>query len=104
MAFYEDESWANRNSPDAEYVVLTVCLDGRIDRIMKLEEKYKYQTGLFTFPILVDDAEKRTLTGLYRVTYVPVSLFIDPDGVIRAVKMGQFKSEEEIKQLLGELD
>ncbi len=104
LAFYEDESWANRNSPNAEYVVLTVCLDGRVDRIVKLEEKYKYQTGLFTFPILVDDAEKRTLTGLYRITYVPASLFIDPDGIIRAVKMGQFKSEEEIKQLLRELD
>lgn len=104
LAFYEDEGWANRNSPAAEYVVLTVCLDGRVDRIVKLEEKYKYQTGLFTFPILIDDTEKRTLTGLYRITYVPESLFIDPDGIIRAVKMGQFKSEEEIKQLLQELD
>lgn len=102
--FYKDEGWANWNSPDAEYVVLTVCIDGRVDRIAKLEEKYKYQVGLFTFPILVDDAEKRTLTNLYRVTYVPKSMLIDPDGIIRAVKTEQFKSEEEIKELFKGLE
>lgn len=102
-AFYEDENWANRNSADAGWAVITVCLDGRTDRIVKLEEKYKYQTGLFTLPILVDDPEKRTLTELYRVTYVPKSLFIDPDGIIRAVKTEQFKSPEQISELAKSL-
>ncbi len=101
--FYESEQWANRNSRDADWVVVTVCIDGRTDRIVKLEEKYKYQIGLFTFPILVDDTEKRTLTELYRITYVPKSVFIDPDGIIRAVRTEQFKSVEEIVELAREL-
>ncbi len=99
-AFYEADRWADRNSKDADWVVITVCIDGRTDRIVKLEEKYKYQIGLFTFPILVDDAEKRTLTDLYRITYVPKSVFIDPDGIIRAVKTEQLKSVEEIGELV----
>jgi peroxiredoxin len=102
-AFYGDEGWANRNSADARWVVVTVCLDGRTDRIVKLEEKYKYQVGLFTFPILVDDGEKRIVTELYRVTYVPKSVFIDPDGIIRAVKVGQFRSVEEVEELATQL-
>lgn len=102
-AFYEDERWADRNSGSADWVVITVCIDGRTDRIVKLEEKYKYQIGLFTFPILVDDGEKRTLTDLYRITYVPKSVFIDPDGIIRAVKTEQFKSAEEIAEMAAKL-
>ncbi len=98
--FYEDRDWANRNSPNAEYVVLTVCIDGRVDRIVNLEEKYKYQVGLFTFPMLVDDTEKKTLTELYRIIYVPTSVIIDPDGIIRAVKREQFKGVEELIDLV----
>ncbi len=101
--FYEDEKWADRNSADADWAMITVCIDGRTDRIVTLEEKYKYQVGLFTFPILVDDGEKRTLTDLYRITYVPKSVFIDPDGIIRAVKVEQFKSMEEIGELVRSL-
>ncbi len=105
---YEDADWANKNSIDSNLAVLTVCIDGRADRIEKLEAKYrdvedKYfgKVGDFTFPILLDSEEK---TGKnYHIWTIPCTVFIDSDGIIRQIKIGRFTSLEEIKTILDSL-
>ncbi|MCJ7655741.1 MAG: redoxin domain-containing protein [Dehalococcoidia bacterium] len=101
---YEDPNLANKNAEKAAVVVLTVCTDGRADRIEKLEDKYGSdpEVGAFTFPILLDlegDTEKS-----YRISTVPRTLFIDSDGVIREIKTGRFNSKEEIEVILKSLE
>ena len=101
---YEDPNLANKNAEKAAVVVLTVCTDGRADRIEKLENKYgpDPEVGTFTFPILLD-LEGNTEKS-YRISTVPKTLFIDSDGIIREIKIGRFNSKEEIEVILERLD
>ena len=101
-AVYEDERWGNKNS-NSEFVVLTVCIDRRADRIKKLENKYHDEIGLFTFPILIDTEEK-PVKDSYQALMIPKTFFIDSDGIIREIKIGRFKSEEEIEAIFESLD
>ncbi|MBM4447087.1 MAG: redoxin domain-containing protein [Chloroflexi bacterium] len=99
---YEDEKWANENlSP--EFVIITVCIDGRADRIAKLEDKYIDKIGEFTFPILLD-TEVNPANSSYHVDYTPKTVFIDSDGIIRKIKTGRFENTEEITGILRSLD
>jgi len=99
---YEDEKWANKNlSP--EFVIITICIDGRADRIEKLEDKYIDKTGEFTFPILLD-TEVNPANSSYHVDYTPKTVFIDSNGIIRKIKTGRFESTEDIAEILRSLD
>jgi len=101
-AVYEDERWGNKNS-NSEFVILTVCIDRRADRIKKLEGKYHDEIGLFTFPILIDTEEK-PVKDSYQALMIPKTFFIDSDGIIREIKNGRFNSKEEIEAILESLD
>jgi len=108
-AIYEDTKLANKNSEDSDLVVFTVCIDGRADRIEKLEAKYfdtedKHfgKVGRFTFPILLDMDDKTSKD--YHVWTVPKTVFIDSDGIIREIKIGRFTSKEEVENILKSLD
>jgi thiol-disulfide isomerase/thioredoxin len=105
-AIYEDKNWADKNSADSDFVVVTVCIDeraDRADRIAKLEDKYRDEAGPFTFPILLDTEENPTKDS-YHVWTIPKTVFIDSDGIIREIKMGRFKDEGEIIDILNRLD
>ncbi len=54
-----------------------------------------------TFPILMDPGEKVVET--YQVPFTPYSIFIDGDGVVRAINEGRFSSENNLTQLLNSL-
>ena len=105
-AIYEDKNWADKNSADSDFVVVTVCIDekaDRADRIAKLEDKYRDEAGPFTFPILLDTEENPTKAS-YHIWTIPKTVFIDSDGIIREIKMGRFKDEGEIIDILNRLD
>jgi thiol-disulfide isomerase/thioredoxin len=105
-AIYEDKNWADKNSADSDFVVVTVCIDekaDRADRIAKLEDKYRDEAGPFTFPILLDTEENPTKDS-YHIWTIPKTVFIDSDGIIREIKMGRFKDEGEIIDILNRLD
>jgi thiol-disulfide isomerase/thioredoxin/predicted RNA-binding Zn-ribbon protein involved in translation (DUF1610 family) len=103
---YEDPNWANSNSEDADFVVLTVCIDSNMeeapDRIKLLEEKFSSETGPFTFPILFD-TDGQTQND-YHIWTIPETVFIDLDGVIRDIQIGRFKSIDEIEDVLKSLN
>ncbi len=102
-AVYEDEMWANKNS-NSDYVVITVCIDGRADRIGQLEDKYYDTSGPFTFPILLDDVKGNSAAKSYYVQTIPKTVFIDSDGIIREINIGRFSDAEEIEAILKRLD
>ncbi|MBN2462924.1 MAG: redoxin domain-containing protein [Dehalococcoidia bacterium] len=101
-AIYEDERWGNKNS-NSEFVVLTICIDRRADRIKRLEDKYLDEMGPFTFPILID-AEENSAKDSYKALMIPKTFFIDSDGIIREIKIGRFSSKEEIEAIFESLD
>jgi peroxiredoxin len=105
-AIYEDKNWADKNSADSDFVVVTISIDerpDRVDRIVKLEDKYRDEVGLFTFPILLD-TEENSAKASYHIWTIPKTVFIDSDGIIREIKMGRFKDEGEIIDILNRLD
>ncbi len=103
---YDDEKLADRNSGHSDFAVITICIDSRIDeaadRIKILEDKYSGEVGPFTFPILLD-SEGETKKS-YHIWTIPYTIFIDSDGIIREIKMGRFKDEGEIIDILNRLD
>lgn len=88
------------NSGDV--IVLTVCIDARVDRIDKIKDKYGDKYGPFDFPILLD--ENRATANSYGIWSVPATFFIDSRGIIKQVKLGGFQSQEEIENILNSLD
>ncbi len=86
--------------------MITICIDTRIeeaaDRIEILEDKYSGEVGRFTFPILLD--LEGQIKKDYHIWTIPYTVFIDSDGIIREIKMGRFKDEEEIIDTLNRLD
>ena len=100
---YEDEKWADKNSEDSDYAVITVCIDGEnTDRIETLSEKYSEKFGPFNFLILLD--EGGTTTHSYHIWRIPYTVFIDSDGIIRETRIGRFQEREEIESILNHLE
>ncbi|MCW3491245.1 peroxiredoxin family protein [Dethiobacter alkaliphilus] len=52
----------------------------------------------FTFPVLKDDGE---VSELYEVVFIPKSLLIDRDGVVRHVQVGAME-EDQLRSLVQE--
>jgi len=83
-----------------DWTIITICIDGRQDRIEKLWDKYPELTGI-TLPILfyAEDADK----GAYHVWKLPTNVFVDEDGIIRHVRLGRFHSTQEIRDILDSI-
>jgi len=103
---YEDENFANGNSANSDFMVLTVCIDSKIDeapaRIVTLEGKFISETGPFTFPILMDSVGQTKKD--YHIWTIPETVFIDSDGIIREIRIGRFQNIEEIETILNSLN
>jgi thiol-disulfide isomerase/thioredoxin len=103
---YEDKNFADRNSENADFVVLTVCIDSKIDeapaRIETLEGKFSEDAGPFTFPILFDSVGQTKKE--FHIWSIPETIFIDSDGIIREVKIGRFLNIDEIESILKSLN
>ncbi len=103
---YEDNNFADRNSENADFLVLTVCNDSKMDeapgRIKTLEGKFSEDAGPFTFPILFDSVGQTKKD--FHIWTIPETIFIDSDGIIREVKIGRFLNIEEIEAILKSLN
>jgi peroxiredoxin len=54
-----------------------------------------------TFPALLDSDE--AVSNMYKISTIPMTFFINPDGVIKGIKKGRFTSEFEIEAILKSL-
>ncbi len=97
---YQGEKCKENTSEDL--AVITIDIDGRSDRIKRLEEKYFNEVGYYIFPILIDTEE--AIQKSYHISSVPMTFFVDSDGIIREIKLGRFQSIEEIEEILKNLD
>lgn len=80
--------------------MITICIDGRDDRIVKLKEKYP-ELQLITLPTLF--YAEGTDQNAYHIWKVPTSFFIDEEGIIRYVKLGRFYNTQEFKDALDSI-
>jgi len=103
---YEDADFADSNSANSDFLVLTICIDSKINeapaRIETIEAKFIDEAGPFTLPILMDSVGQTKKD--YHVWTIPETVFIDSDGIIRNIKIGRFKDIEEIKTILNSLN
>jgi len=105
-AIYQHEK-CNRNAPDSEWAVLTICVDGENrDRIERLIAKYSGEDifGPFEFPMLLD--EGFTTKKPYNVWQIPKLVFVDSEGIIRKVVIGNFDNvrTKDIEAVINILD
>ncbi|MFC2049667.1 redoxin domain-containing protein [Chloroflexota bacterium] len=101
------DAFCQENSPDADSAIITICLDEPKDaakRIEMLRDKYtdEDEVSRFILPILLDP--QRQTKYLYNFGPIPTTFLIDSDGTIRAIKVGRFKSAEEIESELKSLE
>lgn len=76
-----------------ELVILTIDLGEDTDKVKD------YLDGLdISLPVLLD-MEGR-VAAQYRVSGIPVTFFINTEGLIRYVKLGAFQSQEELESVL----
>lgn len=93
------EAYTHFNENNDEIVVLTVVLAFNDDpeNVKKFIEKFH-----MTVPVLLDMDGKTAQS--YGTNFIPVTYFIDTQGVIQSIKFGSFYSLDEINQHLKELD
>lgn len=96
--------YCEENCAASDSALVTICLDrgeAVLERINKLEDKYGSECGGFTFPILLD--KERSAKDAYHVTRVPTTFLINTTGIITEIKVGRFKSAEEIEKAFESL-
>lgn len=95
----------NCKQNSGDWIIITVDIDGRADRIKALEEKFYSEVGDYAFPILLDNQEKENAVyELYGIWATPTTFFVDSDGIIREIEIGRFQSVEEIEEIFSHLD
>jgi thiol-disulfide isomerase/thioredoxin len=52
------------------------------------------QSNGYTFPVVLDSAQ--TVTGDYNIRGIPTTFFINPDGLIAAIRVGAFMNTDQI--------
>jgi peroxiredoxin len=86
------EKWADKG--------LTVLAVNVGDSAQKAEE-FASDNGL-TFTILVDSKAQMFQTFCLQQV-IPITLFIDEEGILKARKLGAFSGEEEIESIIESL-
>lgn len=75
--FYED------HKNEIAFLAINITYNDNITKVQKF-----LQTIQATFPVLLDEDSKTSVTESYQVTAIPTSFFIDKDGVIRDIHIG----------------
>ena len=60
------------------------------------------QSNSLSFPVLLDSQGQ--VANRYLVTGIPITFFIDKQGLIQEVKVGAFQSTAQIESILNQLD
>lgn len=63
-------------------------------------EKFLQSNGL-SLPVLLDTDQM--VAQIYSVRYIPATFFIDEDGVIKEIKIGDFRNVQEIENSLKKI-
>ena len=88
---FEDKEWA-----DKELVILGVDIGESAATVGSFMEKF----GL-SFPVLLDASQNVALE--YNIRSIPISFFIDENGIIQALMVGAFPDTASIENHLGRI-
>lgn len=77
-------------------VMLAINIDGEADEVTSFLESYN-----LSFPVLLDTNLQVALC--YYTISIPMTFFIDGDGIIQYIKIGAFTSLGEIESILNQL-
>jgi peroxiredoxin len=89
QVFYSERS-------DQEITLLTINVGDSTSAV----QDYVTSRGL-TFPVLLDPEGR--VAGAYGIIGVPMTFFIDAEGILRAYKIGAFQSQKEMESALMEV-
>jgi len=89
QAFYSEQS-------SEEVAILTI----NVGDSASATQDYVTSRGL-TFPVLLDPEGR--VAGAYGIIGVPMTFFIDAEGILRAYKIGAFQSQKEMESALMEV-
>lgn len=81
---------------EEELVVLAISIGERSNTVTSFVERYS-----LSFPVLLD--REAIAAVQYRAASIPTTLFIDKDGIIQGIRVGPFRSKEEIESILSQL-
>ena len=87
QAFYDE--WSSET-----LTILTINVGDSIPAV----QDYMSNLGI-TYPVLLD--QQGTVARTYGIPGVPVNLFIDSEGIMKAYKIGPFQNQEEIEDALA---
>ena len=85
---YEDPEWSERG-----LLIITINLNESKTTVQRFMEENDY-----SFMVLLDMSGKVGM--LYNARYIPMTYFIDKDGIIKYIKSGPFQNKAEIEQKL----
>ena len=93
MPFIQEifEEWSDKG-----LVILAINIGESPSTVKRFMESYGY-----SFLVLLDTRGDVALK--YGIRLIPVSLFIDKNGIIKAVKVGPFSSKAAIEKSLGQI-
>ena len=85
---YEDPEWSERG-----LLIIAINLSESKTTVQEFMEENNY-----SFMVLLDMSG--TVGMLYNARYIPMTYFIDKDGIIKDIKVGPFQNKAEIEQAL----
>lgn len=93
-----------RERREQGFVVLAVSIDepAFVNEVGPYIQRGSPQTGAYTFPVALDT--KRQVAEQYKLLGLPVSFFIDRDGIIREMQLGGMNRQLVLEKLRTILD
>ena len=85
------DKWKNE-----DVVVLTINIREDTETIKEFINGKEY-----TFPVLFDSQSE--VAGQYLIEFIPMTFFIDDKGTIKVIKVGAFRSQSEIENIIDSL-
>ncbi|GMW04926.1 MAG: hypothetical protein AMXMBFR85_09070 [Dehalococcoides mccartyi] len=95
MPFFEAAYNENKSLPGGIKVFMV-----NIRESQSLIERFMANTG-FTFPVLLDNTGD--IGQLYNANYIPITYFINAEGIIKAIKFGGFSSQADFDNQLKKI-
>jgi thiol-disulfide isomerase/thioredoxin len=84
----EIQKFYDKNKDQIEVLTIAVAYQDQLKDIQELLAQNK-----FSFPVVLDESSRNSVTERYGVIGIPASFFIDKDGVIRAQHEGAMTME-----------
>ncbi|BAQ34498.1 TlpA disulfide reductase family protein [Dehalococcoides sp. THU3] len=95
MPFFEAAYLKNKTLPDSIKILMI-----NITESQSLIEQFM-EDNHYTFPVLLDTTG--AIGQIYNANYIPITYFINTEGIIKAIKFGAFSSQTDFDNQLDKI-